>query len=162
MNAPVANMSTLAQWQVAVEGAANEIATYALSFEGATVGAAVSHSVVDGLVGAHIPMLGGPEALELALVGEPANCRRLAAAMLMTDDPSSLSESDVADAVGEAINMLAGSVKRRMQSDGTELELGLPVFIVGHIKHTEHISVSPLPAKFGPIDMFVLVVSRRR
>jgi hypothetical protein len=42
-----------------------------------------------------------------------------------------------------------------------DLELGLPLFIVGHVASTSHIEVTPLPARFGPIEMFILVISRR-
>jgi len=148
-------------WQSAIAGATHEIATYALNFLDSAVGNAVSPGVVAGLVGAHIPMLGGPSALEIALVGTPEHCRALAAAILQTE-PSTLSEAETADAVGEIVNMLAGSVKRRMSSEGVDLELGLPLFIVGHVASTSQIEVTPLPARFGPIDMFVLMISRRR
>lgn len=147
-------------WRNAIAGATDEIAKYALNFNDSSVGGSISGEA-DGLSGAHIPMLGGPSALELALVGTPENCRAVAAAILQSP-PASLSESDVADAVGEIVNQFAGSVKRRMASDGVDLELGLPRFIVGHVASTSQIEVTRLPARFGPIDMFVLMISRRR
>jgi CheY-specific phosphatase CheX len=150
----------VSQWYEAIGAAATEIATFALGFESATVGPPVDPMEVRGLVGPHISLLGGPSALEFALAGTMDDCRRVAAAMLQSDDPSSLSESDVADAVGEILNMFAGSMKRRMASNGVDLELGLPVFVVGHVRPTEHISVTPLQARFGPIRMFVVVIGR--
>lgn len=149
-----------ASWESAIAGAADEIAQYALNFPDSAVGAAVSPGEADGLVGAHIPMLGGPDTLELALVGTPENCRAIAAAILQST-PSSLSEAETADAVGEIVNMLAGSVKRRMATTGVDLELGLPLFIVGHVASTSHIEVTRLPARFGPVEMFVLMINRR-
>ena len=148
-------------WQSAIRGAVEEIATFALSFRSSAVGGAVEPTAVTGLVGAHIPLLGGPSPLELALVGRPDQCRDLAAAMLQAADPSSISEPDTADAVCEILNMLAGSVKRRVSSGDLELALGLPVFVVGHVASTDKIAITPLPARFGAIEMFVLVVGRR-
>lgn len=150
----------VSHWHAAIAAAATEISTYALGFDGATVGPSVDPMEVRGLVGPHISLLGGPSALDIALVGTMDDCRRMAAAMLQSDDPSGLSEPDVADAVGEILNMFAGSMKRRMASTGVDLELGLPVFVVGHVRPTEQISVTPLQAHFGPIPMFVVVVGR--
>jgi hypothetical protein len=150
----------VSHWHDAIGAAATEIATYALGFDGATVGPPVDPVEVRGLVGPHISLLGGPSALEIALVGTMDDCRRMAAAMLQSDDPAALSEPDVADAVGEALNMFAGSMKRRMASSGVDLELGLPIFVVGHVRPTEHITVTPLQTRFGPIPMFVVVIGR--
>lgn len=147
-------------WKAAIAGATEEIALYALNFTNSSVGNPVDGEA-DGLIGAHIPMLGGPTALELAVVGTRENCRAMAGAIL-TSPPESLSEADVADAVGEIVNQFAGSVKRRMASEGVDLELGLPLFIVGHVASTRQIEVTRLPAHFGPIEMFVLMISRRR
>jgi len=36
---------------------------------------------------------------------------------------------EIADAMGEALNMLGGAIKRRFNSP--DLELGLPLFVVG-------------------------------
>lgn len=160
MNA-LARKAPQASWRAAIAGATEEIAMYALNFPDSAVGNPVSPGEADGFVGAHIPMIGGPDALELALVGTPEACRAIAGAILQSP-PASLTDAETKDAVGEIVNMLAGSVKRRMSSDGIDLELGLPLFIVGHVASTGHIEVIRLPTRFGPVEMFVLMISRRR
>ena len=156
MTGPGPDLVDLACWHTAIAAAALEIATYALGSCTAEVSAAVEMDAT-GLIGAHLPLLGGPHALEIALVGTPDNCRALAAAMLQTTTPESLSVADIADAVGETLNMIGGIVKRRV---GNELEIGLPVVMIGHIRTTERISVT-VPAKFGTIQMYVQLIGRR-
>jgi CheY-specific phosphatase CheX len=160
MNAPVPELSESTRWQAAIAGAATEIAMYALGFDGAHVGPADLTYSGANQIGAHLPLLGGKGALEVALVGTEENCRRVAAAMLQTT-PESLTMAEVADAVGEALNMLGGAVKRRVQANGNELELGLPLFVIGHVQQTDHITIIALPTHFGPIEMYTLVIGRR-
>ena len=142
MNSPTPDLSEATRWQAAIAGAAVEIATYALGFSGAEVSPATPLDATD-------------------LVGTPDSCRAIAAAMLQTTTPETLTMADIADAVGETLNMLGGAVKRRVQSAGNELELGLPIFMIGHIQRTNHISITALPTKLGPIQMYVLVIGRR-
>jgi CheY-specific phosphatase CheX len=72
-----------------------------------------------------------------------------------------LRDAEVADAVGEIVNMLGGGVKRRLSGE-RELELGLPIFLHGYIQPTEKLSVIALPTRFGPIETMVLIAGQRR
>ncbi len=158
MNAPVPDLSEAARWQAAIAPSANEIAMYALGFAAAVVSTNDRNYDPKDKIGAHLPLLGGARALELALVGTEQSCRRVAAAMLQTT-PDTLDMDQVADAVGEAINMLGGAIKRRFLP--SELELGLPLFVNGHVQKTGNISIIALPTAFGPIPMYTLVIGRR-
>lgn len=152
---------TLAQWRTAVEGSSREIATNALSFPGATVLDPVSHEATAAMIGAHIPVLGGGGAFDLALVARPEDCKALARAMLYMDPGSPIKDAEVADAIGELVNMLGGGVKRRMSGLGADLELGLPIFIHGHIQPTDRLSVVALPVRFGTVDTMVVITGQR-
>jgi chemotaxis phosphatase CheX-like protein len=152
---------TLAQWRTAVEGAAGEIATYAFSFPGATVLDPVSHEAAVSMIGAHIPVIGSGQAFDLALVSTPEGLQALSRAILGAGPAHVLRDADVADAIGEVVNMLAGSVKRRLSGVGAELELGLPIFLHGYIQPTDRLSVVALPARFGPIETMVLIAGQR-
>jgi len=147
-----------AGWRSAVEPAASEIALYALGFSAAKVERPDADYTGKDKIGAHLPLIGGPRALELALVGTEAACRAVAAAMLQSA-PESLAMPEVADAVGEALNMLGGAIKRRFNSP--DLELGLPLFVVGHVQATANLAIIALPTHFGPIAMHTLVIGRR-
>jgi hypothetical protein len=142
---------SLAQWRTAVEGAAKEIASYALSLPTATVGDVVGLEHAVAMIGAHIPMVGGGQAFDLALVSSPSGCQALSRAILGLPDTAPLRNAEVADAVGEIVNMLAGTVKRRLSGIGAELVLGLPLFLHGYIEPTDRLMVLVLPTRFGAI-----------
>jgi len=151
---------TLAQWRAAVEGAATEIATYALAQTGAVVQDPVDSERASAMIGAHIPMLGGGQAFDLALVASPEDCKALSRAILCQPPGAPLKDAEVADAIGEIVNMLAGSVKRRL-SGQRDLELGLPIFLHGYIQPSERLSVIALPTRLGTIDTMVLIAGQR-
>jgi len=152
---------TLAQWRTAVEGAAGEIATYALSLPGVVVHDPVGLECASAMIGAHIPLIGGGQAFDLALVASGDGCQALSRAILGASPGAPLRDAEVADAVGEIVNMLAGSVKRRMAGLGAELELGLPLFLHGYIQPTDRLSVVALPTRFGTIETMVLIAGQR-
>jgi hypothetical protein len=152
---------TLAQWRTAVAGAAGEVATYALSLPGAVVHDPVGLECASSMIGAHIPVIGGGQAFDLALVSSADGCQALSRAILCLGDGAPLRDAEVADAVGEIVNMLAGAVKRRMAGSGAELMLGLPLFLHGYIQPTDRLSVLTLPTRFGAIDTMVLIAGQR-
>jgi hypothetical protein len=152
---------TLAQWRTAVEGSATEIATYALQLPGAQVQDPVSAERASSMIGAHIPILGGGQAFDLAVVASAEDCKALSRAILCMAPGAPLRDAEVADAVGEIVNMLGGGVKRRLSGE-RELELGLPIFLHGYIQPTEKLSVIALPTRFGPIETMVLIAGQRR
>jgi hypothetical protein len=151
---------TLAHWRAAVEGAAGEIATYALSFGGAVVQDPVSLERAASMIGAHIPLIGGGQAFDLALVASPESCQALSRAILCMAPGAPLRDAEVADAVGEIVNMLGGGIKRRL-SGHAELELGLPIFLHGYIQPTDRLTVIALPTRFGAVDTMVLIAGHR-
>jgi hypothetical protein len=149
------------QWRTAVDAAAREIATYALSLPGAVVQDPVGLERAVAMIGAHIPLVGGGQAFDLALVSSPEGCRALARAILCRSSTDALRDAEVADAVGEIVNMLGGSVKRRLSGQRAELELGLPIFIHGYLQPTDRMMVIALPTRFGEIDTIVLITGQR-
>jgi CheY-specific phosphatase CheX len=151
-----------AHWVDAVTGAAREIATYQLGFATGTASTAGTRVPPDPMmIGAHVALVGSGQNYELALVATPEDCAALARAMLASAKPAALSATDVVDAVGELVNMMAGAVKRRMHRHGLDFELGLPVPIKQAVQPTDGTSVLALPTQFGPIQTHVLVIGRR-
>lgn len=150
---------TPAQWRTAVEGATNEIATHALSMPGAVVLDPVGPESAVSLIGAHIPMIGGGQAFDLALVASAEGCRALARAILYMAPDAPLRDAEFADPVGEIVNMLAGGVKRRIP--GLDLTLGLPLFVHGYIEPTDRLMVTTYPVRFVAIETMVLITGQR-
>jgi hypothetical protein len=152
---------TVTQWRTAVEGAANEIATYALSFSNAVVQDPVDLERASSMIGAHIPLVGGGQAFDLALVSSADGCLALSRAILCAGPAAPLRDAEIADAVGEIVNMLGGAVKRRLSGHRADLELGLPIFLHGYIQPTDRLSVIALPVRFATIETMVLIAGQR-
>jgi CheY-specific phosphatase CheX len=150
---------TTQQWRDAVRGAASEISRYALGFDGATVAepAPEPAAATASMIGAHIPLVGS-QSFEISLVATRESCQALAGAVLGMGTEAELAAAIVADAIGEIANQLAGGVKRRLASNGGDLELGLPVFVNGSVEPTGRQSVTALPTKFGAIAAMVVIV----
>ena len=148
-----------AQWREAVKGAAEEIARNALGFPGAMVAEPVNIEQTANMVGAHIPLIGS-QAFELSLFSLREGCSQLATAVLGMN-AEELPPGTIPDAIGEIINMLAGGVKRRLASNGGDLELGLPVYVNGNVELASRQSAVTFPVQFGPIQTFVLILGPR-
>jgi hypothetical protein len=152
---------TLGHWRSAVEGAATEIATRALSFPGVVVHDPVGVERSVAMIGAHIPLVGGGQAFDMALVSSAQGCEALSRAILCLDPHPAIRDVEIADAIGEIVNMLAGSMKRRLAGHGAHLALGLPIFVHGHMQRSDRLSVITLPVRFGPVDTMVLIAGSR-
>jgi CheY-specific phosphatase CheX len=152
---------TLGQWRTAIEGASTEIATRALSFPGVAVQDPVASERTASMIGAHIPLIGGGQAFEMALVSSAEGCDTLARAILGVTNGTTLRELEMVDAVGEIVNMLAGSMKRRLAGHGAHLALGLPIFVRGYLQPSDRLALIALPVRFGPVDTTVMVAGHR-
>jgi CheY-specific phosphatase CheX len=68
----------------------------------------------------------------LGLLGTNESCKSLARALLGMEPEEDLGKEELADALGEIVNMVAGVVKRKLPAgESQELHLGLPLFIAG-------------------------------
>jgi hypothetical protein len=153
--------TTLGFWRPAITAAAGEVATYALSWPGAVVRDPVGLEATASMIGAHIPMVGAGRAFDLALVSSYDGCQSLARAILCMGPGPAIADGEVADAIGEIVNMLAGSMKRRLSGVAADLTLGLPIFIHGYLQPTDRLSVLALPIRFGAVETVVLIAGAR-
>jgi hypothetical protein len=160
---PTSSKLTLGHWRSAIQAAAKEVATYALSFSGAVVKDPVGLEAATAMIGAHIPLVGSGSgrSFDLALVASADDCQALSRAILCMGPGPALRDAEVADAVGEIVNMLAGSMKRGLSGLGADLALGLPIFIHGYLQPTDRLSVIAFPIRLGKIDTIVLVTGHR-
>ncbi|MDJ0767075.1 MAG: chemotaxis protein CheX [Myxococcota bacterium] len=84
--------------------------------------------------GAYIPIICGREKLHIGMASTEQGCIDLTRALLcMEPDEDDPTQEDVADAVSEIVNILAGIMQRMVPEDGPQVELGLPIFINGGI-----------------------------
>jgi chemotaxis protein CheX len=67
----------------------------------------------------------------LAILCSAPCAETIAANMLGVDTPDEITEEGICDALGEVTNMVMGSIKSRLQTDGTELQVSIPTVTRG-------------------------------
>ncbi len=148
-----------AAWVNAIRNAAREIAIYALGYSTATAGTPVRPDRAAGMVGADVALVGAGQHYGVALVAATPALDALARALLGVGPRAELSPTDIADAIGELANQLAGVVKRGIVKVVGELVLGVPIAVTGELEPALG-AVSAVPITLGSVSAIVLV-SRR-
>ncbi|MDP6839465.1 MAG: chemotaxis protein CheX, partial [Planctomycetota bacterium] len=86
--------------------------------------------------GAYVPLMAGDESMQVGLLTSEAGCEALTRALLaMEPDEAAPGLEDVVDAVGEIVNIVAGVMQRQLAEEGLFGEIGLPIFVEGHVVH---------------------------
>lgn len=101
--------------------------------------------------GAYVPLSSSDSVVQLGIVAELSDCETMSRALLgMAPDEHFGTESDVADAIGEIANMLAGATKTRLSEIVHDIVLGLPLCVKGTIEAhaVEQVSTEVC---FGPV-----------
>jgi CheY-specific phosphatase CheX len=146
---------TVDAWLVAAEESFGEVAATALA-RGDVAAVGRSATAPPGLGGAYIQLLSEREVVLVGLCADDAALRHISGALLSLA-AGELGHADVTDAVGEIVNMLAGGVKRRLSAACPGLQLGLPIFIQGHLDPRERQQLRVGQLRLGP-DVVVNVV----
>ena len=112
---------------------------------------AVSAEELHGMGGSYISLAGPDLALQIGIVSTSAGCRSIAASLLSLelDMAAELSDADVADGVGEFVNVMAGVLKTQVQDTNAGMRLGLPMFIVGDVHSGNHVSMRRIDWRLG-------------
>jgi hypothetical protein len=148
--------AAVSDWVAAMADASTELAL-SLGIDGVEV--LGWHDVPPtGMAGAYLPLLAEDQTLQLALLATPDGCADLCRLLLGLDPSDEVSDADVADAVGELVNIGAGGVKQRMQDAAGGLRLGLPVFINGHVQRTQQLEIALASARFGEVDIHLMAL----
>ena len=113
--------------------------------------------------GAYLGLVSGEGAYQVGLAATSEGCQALARGLLAVEpsaDP--LPAADVADAVCEIVNMLAGGVQRRVRErSGLQVGLGLPTFFHGPVQPTERLGVAVAEVRVGGLSAALLVLHPR-
>lgn len=152
---------SVGEWQQAAVEVASSIGTDVLAFE-----ACSAPNVVEGIgadsQGAYVPILSGDHSLHVGVASSEEGCQVLTRALLGMAPDEEVSSDDVHDAVGEIANMVAGGVKSKVVAKGAEAQLGLPIFIHGHIAQTSVSQCMVSEVQFDGILVRVTVVKTAR
>jgi CheY-specific phosphatase CheX len=144
-------------WVDAAEESMREVSVVALGLEPEPRAKRLA-TTPPHLSGAYVQLISPLEVVQVGLCADAATLCRLAGALLGGEED--LPPADVADAVGEIVNMFAGGMKRRLVAERPGLQLGLPVFIHGHLEATRRQQLRVAQQRLLPELEVVLVVLR--
>jgi hypothetical protein len=125
MNATSSAPSRAETWADAAAKALAELAETTLCM-GVAERAEVLSKVPEHMRGALIQVVWDPS-MRLGVFGSKAACEKLARALLAVEEGDPLSDDEIADAIREIINMVAGLAKR-LVDENVSGNLGLPSF----------------------------------
>jgi chemotaxis protein CheX len=136
---------------------ADEIATTALGFDGATM-VSVSNQRPGPGNGAYVPLISDTLNLQFALMASAGTCAALAKDLLGMEQDDPLDDADIADAIGEIANIMAGGLKSRLVDADPGLKLGLPVVVCGYLFANASLEVVSAEVLIGPRPTWLVSV----
>ena len=145
-------------WIDAMADAMKEVATTTLGYSGCTV---IGPRKAEGdLSGGYVALVGDKCSVQVAVASEPSVCRNIAARLfeMPENEADSLPDGDVADAIGELVNIVGGQVKTRMAKLDSSLQLGLPFVIEGVIESTKRLKSEYVEADLGGVKVVLVVI----
>lgn len=152
--------SGFAGWIGELEAAFAETAQGALGIEEVAV-TGRPEVVAARWQGAYLGLVGPSGAIQIGLAADEPVCQDLAKRLLgMAPADEALPAPDMADAVCEIVNIVAGAFKGRLR-DRTSLQMGLPVFFNGCVQPTERTAVSVVEVRAGGQSAALLLVHPR-
>jgi len=153
--------TVLEPWIVALVEATDDLATTSLGWEGAKV-IDNAGSLPVGMSGSHIALIGDIESAQVGIVASEEGCGVLARTILGMEPGDDLDEADMADAIAEVINIVAGGVKSRMIAIDPSIKLGLPVYIQGRVMATPQQERIVSVIELGPIEARLVVLHPKK
>ncbi len=153
MNAP----ATIDEWMSAVVSSAEELATVALGFDGASLVGRRGDMPTD-LTSAVVALVSDTASVQLGFAATENGCKSLARALLCMDPGEELPAEDVADAVGEVVNIIAGQVKRVIGTQDATVKIGLPLVVHGKFETSDSVEAAFADLNVGPVPVTVMVL----
>jgi hypothetical protein len=144
-------------WAAAASTALEAVAATALQRPVVILGSVPPPATI--AVGAYVPVLAASGSLQIGVVADEASCISLARSLLqMSPADDALSPADVADAIGEIANMVAGLAKAAMSSRIGLVALGLPMVINGSVTPRDSIALDCIGARLDTETLTIVIV----
>jgi hypothetical protein len=142
-------------WLSAMVSSAEELATSTLGLDGITEIESGFPSD-KGFPGSYVALVGDDFNFEYGVAGSWESCATLGRALLFMEPDEELTDDDMADAINEVINIVAGGVKRRMTEIDPGLKLGLPAFFNGTLHPTSHQEAAGSKIEIAGAEVYLL------
>jgi hypothetical protein len=144
-----------------LEGAFGDVASAALGLPGVEV-VARGNAAPRTWQGAYLGLVGPAGGFQIGVAADEAGCQALAMGLLgVAPGAAALPVAEMADAVCEIVNIVAGAFKARVRERVAQLAMGLPLFFHGAVQETEHTSLSVAEIRAGPVSAALVLVSPR-
>jgi hypothetical protein len=151
----------VSDWMGALEHGLDEVASGVFGCSITTKGR--RENPPPGTAGAYLSLVGPSGGVQIGLASSPDGCQMLSRAMLSLEPGAGpLGAEEVADAVSEIVNILAGAVKARVRDRLPTLQLGLPTFFHGPAQPTEKLGVAVAEVQIGEVIAALLLLYPRR
>jgi CheY-specific phosphatase CheX len=151
----------MSEWMDALHDTTREVATTALGFEGSEI-LKVSAATPDGLEGAYLALVGQADSIQIGLASSEEGCQALSRALLaMEADAPDVEPADVADAMCEIVNIVAGGIKTRVNGKVPPIKLGLPIFVKGAVQPSSRLVILVAEILLGTVPAALILVEPR-
>jgi Chemotaxis phosphatase CheX len=158
MEPPVKQLN---DWLEAMKKSASEFAQTTLGLPGIVVSPESDSLSWEDTIGAYVPWVSDDQSVQIGLITTPENCYQLARSLLGLTENDELTEEDMADAVREIVNILAGMSKSIIGGNVSASNMGLPVFINGYILLTKTQRSSSELIRLGNISCYLFVLQEK-
>ncbi len=150
------NEIPLKDWMDALVSAVNELATTSLGLE---EGSVVAEQPFRSSMGSCIALVGNESSMQIGMGGSAENCMKLARALFgLEPEEEDPSEQDLADALGEMANVVAGSLKTRMRDHAASMQLGLPIVMHGYVDAPGGAEVASATIRWDSVEAQLLLM----
>lgn len=109
--------------------------------------------------GAIIGLVSGENSVQIFLVASHSGAEGLGKGLLGFEPDEEIEMSDVGDAMGEIVNIVAGMIKTALNDQDSNLNLSLPTFVQGKLEPLGGQIASHQVLMMGPIETKVLVIN---
>ena len=144
-----------------LEAAFQEVATTALGLAELTAREHLDTPAPE-FQGAYLGLVAAQGALQIGIASDEAGCQALAKGLMgMGEADPPLDAAEMADAICEVVNIVAGAFKGKVRERVGGLTMGLPVFFRGPAQPTGHTAVKVARLSAGPVTAALLIVFPR-
>ena len=152
---------SIAEWMQALNDAMNEIASTALGLSGCEI-VRTSHAIPIGLEGAYLALVGQDDSIQIGLASNAEGCQALAKSLLgMEPGDPDIEPGDLADALSEIVNIIAGGIKSRVHGRVPPIKIGLPIFVTGTIQPSGKQVMLVAEAIIGSVPAALVLIEPR-
>ena len=134
--------STAEDWLKAYTKAVEQLAVDSMQVE-LNGGLVRDDAMPTGMTGSLIALISEDVSVQIGFFASQEGCEQFTRQLLMMEpDEEDPNAEDIADALGEIVNITAGVVKTAMNETHPSITLGLPICLCGKIQTTDQMEVA--------------------